>query len=223
MSPNALIQLMYLYSPTLPIGAFTYSQGMEWAVDCGWITHRDSAMDWLTDQLEQSLAHVDVPILKRLAIALAHKDSMQVAFWGEQLLAFRETAELRAEERQRAQALCRILQTLEVPVDVNYVQTVQITPLVGYALAGAHWQIPLSELAMGYVWSWLDNQVTSAIKIVPLGQTAGQQMLKQLLPKIPSVVQMGLRLTDEDLGASLPRLAIASSRHETQYTRLFRS
>lgn len=214
---------MQLVSPSLPIGGFTYSQAIEWAAEAGWITTAGALEAWLQDLLAHSLARLDVPVLARLYAACEQGDRGQLERWAGYLVACRETAELRAEETNRGRALADLLVALDVPHAAEWRPTLARAQAAGFALAAVQWSVPCKEAVMGYVWSWLENLVLAAVKIIPLGQTAGQRMLQRLIASVPEVAEFGLRLADDELGGSSPALALASSRHETQYTRLFRS
>lgn len=218
-----LLRLMHLVSPSLPVGGFTYSQGIEWAVEAGWIRTAGDLEEWLSDQLHHALATLDLPVLLRLQAAVAEEDQAEVAHWSDRLLASRETAEFRAEERNRGRALADLLANLEIPGAAEWKPWLSSCQAAGFAFAAVHWHIPASDAALGYAWNWLENLVLAAVKIVPLGQTQGQQVIHGLMPLLPSVVATASDCDDDDIGASSPALAIASSAHETQYTRLFRS
>jgi len=218
-----LLRLMHLISPSLPIGSFTYSQGIEWAVEYGWIKTADDLAKWLDNQLHTSVMHLDIPVLQRLYTAVEHGNTDDLRYWIEYLNASRETAELLQEEKNRGRALTDLLIGLDIPHAAQWKPLLAQNQSAAFALAAVHWQIPLKHAAYGYVWSWLENLVLAAVKIIPLGQTQGQQLLHRMTPALPEVVKTGLAVPDEAIGASLPALAIASSQHETQYTRLFRS
>lgn len=220
---KAQLRLLHLVSPSLPIGSFTYSQGIEWAVENNWITNAKELKQWLQNQLESSLLHVDLPILQRLYQAVSKEDKTSLTYWIEYLNACRESGELLLEEKNRGRALTSLLMALDMPLAHQWKEQLSANQLAAYAVAANYWQIPLQQSAYGYIWSWLENLVLTAVKIIPLGQTEGQVLLHELTPLIPEIIDQGLRLDDEDIGASSPALAIASSRHETQYTRLFRS
>lgn len=217
------VRLMQLISPTLPIGAFTYSQGLEWAIESGQLNSPETVYNWMAGIIEDGLTYLDLPILKRLYHAFQQGNEQDVAYWSEYLLASRETSELRLEENNRGRALNTLLLDLEVTGADQYQQTLPLTQLSGFALAAVNWHIPLQQAALGYGWGLVENQVAAAIKLVPLGQTAGQKLQLQLSELLPEAVQTGLSIEDEQIGASAPAMAIASSLHETQYTRLFRS
>lgn len=219
----ALLRLLHLVSPTLPIGSFTYSQGIEWAVECGWIATPTDLQNWLASQLHSGMTHLDIPVLQRLYHAVERADVETLEYWIHTLNASRETSELLLEEKNRGRALTDLLIALEIPNAARWKPLLAQSQSAAFALAAVHWQIPLQQTAYGYVWNWLENLVLSAVKIIPLGQTQGQKILHEMTALLPEVVAQGLRVADDDIGASSPALAIASSRHETQYTRLFRS
>ncbi|MGZ8217757.1 urease accessory protein UreF [Methylomagnum sp.] len=219
----ALVRLLQLVSPALPIGMYSYSQGMERAVEDGWITNEANAGEWIGGILERGQARVDVPLLARLYDAWAVDDPAQVEHWSRTLIACRETAELRAEDRQTGQALARLLDSIGVERAGNWRRHPSATLATGFALAALEWGIAKEQAAAGYLWSWLENQVLCAVKLVPLGQVAGQRLLRDLAAGIPELVAEALALPDDEIGGSAFGLALASSRHEMQYSRLFRS
>jgi urease accessory protein len=218
-----LLRLLQLVSPALPIGAFAYSQGLEWAIEGGWVKDEADLESWLEDLLRGSLIHVDLPALARLYQACTRGDAHALVRWSSWLLACRETAELRAEERQRGRALAALLADLGVPGAKRWRSLLESSQIASFALAAQADGIALRDALLGYAWSWLEGQVLAGVKLVPLGQTAGQRVQRHLGRRLPSAVQTALTLADDELGATTPALAIASSRHETQYTRLFRS
>lgn len=217
------LRLYQLISPALPVGAFTYSQGLEWAIECGWVTTPDQLEAWLGSVLHHSVATLEVPVLARMLKATTEQDQTAFEHWGAVLHASRETRELRAEELQRGQALARLLPELGIEIPDALRHSVESSQLAGMALAAQVWEIDIRTLARGYLWSWLENAVMAGVKLVPLGQTAGQKILLNLSDQIPELLTTALELADADVGSSTPAMAIASSLHETQYTRLFRS
>jgi urease accessory protein len=219
----ALARLLHLVSPTLPTGAFTYSQGIEWAVEAGWLRTAADLEDWAMDQLDQSVSRLDLPLLPRMAQAVAADDDAALEHWIDLLLAGRETAELRAEEGQRGRALADLLLAWEMPGADGLRALLARSQLAGFAFAGQRWGIATRAMALGYTWTWAENLVLAGVKIVPLGQRQGQQLLARLAAELPAALDAAERLTDEEIGASTPAMAIASANHETQYTRLFRS
>jgi urease accessory protein len=231
----AQLRLYQLYSPALPVGGFTYSQGIEWAVEAGWIVNKEGFRQWLLSLLDNSLTTLDLPVLLRLQQActdaetdaetgarhMSGKENFQ--YWTQLLLASRETKELRFEERQRGAALARLLPALGVEVPADLAKAVSTCQLAGLALAANQWQITPQQNCLGYAWSWLENHVTAGIKLVPLGQTDGQQLLLDIAGRIPNAVALAVNINDASVGSATAALAIASSQHEQQYTRLFRS
>lgn len=222
-SEGALLRLMHLVSPSLPIGSFTYSQGVEWAVENGWISTVDELARWLDHLLYSGVTYLEVPLLRRMYQAIEGEDEASLSHWVDYLNASRETAELLQEEKNRGRALTDLLIALEVPLAAQWKPLLAQNQSAAFALAAVQWQIPLAQAASGFVWSWLENLVLAAVKIIPLGQTQGQQLLHRMTVQLPAVAAQGLRVADAEIGASSPALAIASSLHETQYTRLFRS
>lgn len=219
----SLLRLMQLISPSLPVGAFTYSQGIEWCVEAEWLHDANSLEQWLSDLLQTSMQEMELPVLLRLMQAWSDRDEASLQYWSELIMASRETAELRMEEKNRAYALYRLLSTLEMADLTAYEPIIKSSQVAGYSFACTAWNIPSHQACLGYVWSWLENLVIAAVKLVPLGQTDGQKILLHLSSKVDEVLEIATQLGDEEVGCSSPALAIASAKHETQYTRLFRS
>lgn len=217
------LRLMSLMSPTLPIGGFTYSQGIEKAVEECWITDVNTAYEWLNDQLSSGLAYTDLPILHKFYNAYEENNRSDVLHWCQILLAYRETSELRQEEINKGRALTKVLESLDKPIAKEWESLISTNHLSGFALISNHWGISIKDLLLSYSWSWLENQVSAVVKIIPLGQTQGQQLLHKLIALVPEIVNQSMALDEEDIGLSQPALAIVSSLHETQYTRIFRS
>ena len=198
-----LARLLQLASPTLPVGAYSYSQGLEAAVEAGIVHDAESAEQWIGDVFEFSVAPMDGAIVPAL---------MQGEDLNDFYLASRETAELRAETLQMGYSLCRLLQEL----GDDHVPQGEVAFPTAFACAAKAWGIEPGEAVQAYLWSWFENQVMAAIKAVPLGQTAGQRMLLSLGEKI--VLE-----SENKLCNFAPGLAMLSTQHETQYSRLFRS
>lgn len=219
----ALMRLLQLVSPSLPIGMYCYSQGFEHAVEDGWITNSAEAREWITGILDNCLLTVDVPILARLFDAWEQQDDASIEKWSATLLAYRETSELRAEDRQTGQALARLLVGMDVEEATRWQRKFNTTQATLFALAAVKWNISKEAALAGFLWSWLENQILCAVKLVPLGQVAGQRLTFELSKKIPDLLEQSLTLQDHEMGGSVFGLALASSRHEIQYSRLFRS
>jgi len=220
---EALLRLLHLVSPTLPTGAFSYSQGLEWAVEARWLHDGFTMYRWLSDVLEQSMAFVDIPLFKRMYEAITEERFSGLEQSCSLLLACRETSELRVEEQTRGQAMATLLHNLDLKTDDRWYALIRRSQLAGFALAAVCWKIPLQDAALGYTWSWLENQVIAGVKTIPLGQTEGQRLLLELSSGVAKIVDRGLNAGDEDIGSASPALALACSLHESQYTRLYRS
>lgn len=219
---NPQLKLMYLVSPALPIGAYAYSQGLEHAVDSGWLKTQADVGDWIEGLLKHSVGELDLPVLVRIYRAWRENNLPAVIYWNNYLRANRETSEMLLEDEQLGQALRRLLVSLEVPRSTALAEE-PVCFVTLFALAGVEWQIELDKLLEGFCWSWLENQVAAATKLVPLGQTQAQKLLMQLMQVIPPVCKSAVSLRDDEIGVGLPSLAIASAMHERQYSRLFRS
>jgi len=220
---TALLRLLQLASSTLPVGAYSYSQGLEWAVEEGFITNKGDTKQWVTTVLTHSISRLDAPILARMFDGWVNDDPGVVGYWNDTLLACRETRELRDEDSHLGCALGKLLGDLGLSWPEGRSDQQQLSFAIAFSFAAVQWNIPKVAMVSGYFWGWLENQVLAAIKLVPLGQVAGQRILFDVAALIPSLIQQAIELTDEEIGGALPVLAIASSCHETQYTRLFRS
>jgi urease accessory protein len=218
---NALLRLLQLSSAALPVGGYAFSQGLEFAIDEGWLSNKADIAQWIDVQMMESLAAVDLPLLHRQLAAAVNADREQLAYWNDYTLACRETAELRLTDTAMGAALVKLLASLDVPM--LYQAEKDVSFVTAFAMAAAYWQLDSRSCCHGYLWSWLENQVAAATKLVPLGQTTAQQLLSELLALIPGAIDKSLGIDDDAIGASLPALAMASARHETQYSRLFRS
>lgn len=220
MSRNSLTALLQLASPTLPVGAYSYSQGLESAIDAGLVHDEASSLAWIVDGLRLVLARYEAPVWLRLHRACRSMDHESLRCWNEDFLATRETAELRAETVQMGYSLGQLLRTLgHAPcLDAD-----EIAYPTAHAWACACWSIDEDEGLIAYLYGWAENQVMAALKTVPLGQSAGQRLLLGLRAIIGEAAQIARGLEDHELSTQTPMLAILSSRHEVQYSRLFRS
>jgi urease accessory protein len=204
----SLARLLQLASPTLPVGAYSYSQGLEAAVEAGSVRDAASAQRWIGDVLEFSVARMEAPVLWRMM----HDEDLNDFF-----LATRETAELRAETLQMGHSLAVLLKDLSIGAVES-----RSYPAV-YAFAVRQWRLEPRAALVAYLWSWTENQVMAAIKSVPLGQTDGQRILLALGSRLEELATRAAAMEEQDLCNFTPGLAFLSSRHEKQYSRLFRS
>ncbi len=220
---HSLLHLLQLSSATLPVGAYAYSQGLEYAIDHYGLKDKDAVEHWIHALMKRSLGSLDLPVLRRMYTAWSNKDYETINFWNDFLLANRETHELLLEDEQLGLALGRLLKSLAVTTETQAFDLLSPSFVSQFSLAGAYWKIGIEELCQGFVWSWLENQVAAATKLVPLGQTQAQQLLLKLIASIPPIVAHSTQLNDDELGVSLPGLTMVSALHERQYSRLFRS
>lgn len=222
-----LARLLQLASPALPVGAYTYSQGLEWAVESGVIRDEASAGCWIGDLLHHGIGRYEAPLVFALMQAWTAGNLTEISRLNEEFLASRESAELRAETAQMGFSLHRLVRDLRDPglagVESTLAGLGEIGFPTGWAGLAAYWQIEPEAAVAAYLWSWAENQVMAALKAVPLGQAAGQRLLASLGAAIPSVAVDALKLPETEWSNFTPAFAIASARHETQYSRLFRS
>jgi len=223
-----IVRLLQLASPALPVGAYTYSQGLEWAVEAGLVKDEAAVAAWVGDVLACSIASFEAPLLGRLMAAWSAGEGGEVARLNADFLASRETAELRAETEQMGYSCARLLAGLPAftslpgwPARLAAVEAPAFP--TAWSCAAAAWRISPGMALTAYLWAWLENQVMAAVKAVPLGQSAGQRLLAGLGARIPALAEAALVLPEEAWSNYTPGLALASSRHETQYSRLFRS
>jgi len=227
VSAATRLQLMWLASPALPVGGFSYSEGLEAAVEAGLIATEAQAGDWLLDQLNLSLARSDLPALAQACGAWSSHDIPRVQALNGWLHQTRESGELRAQSEQMGRSLLDWLRNGVHADDprMQILAALQPAPLwpTSFALATTLAGATAQDALLAFAWGWAENMAQAAMKAVPLGQAAAQRMLARLSAQIPAVVEAALQLSDEDRQAHSPGLAILSAHHETQYSRLFRS
>jgi len=221
-----LARLLQLASPALPVGAYSYSQGLEAAVEKKIVRDAGTTAQWISAMLEYSVAPMEAPVLLRLIAAWRASDFAAIDNWNALFLASRETSELRAETAQMGYSLRKLLTELEETNEearANLARFEEIAFPTSFACAVAQWQILPEPALVAYLWAWLENQVMAALKAVPLGHTDGQRMLLVLGDRLDAFADRAATLADDELGSFAPGLALLSSQHETQYSRLFRS
>jgi urease accessory protein len=227
-SDIAWIRLLQLASPALPVGAYSYSQGLEQAVDAGVVHDEATAQRWIADALAFGVAGWEAPAMAAAMRAWQSGDDARVGRLDREFVAGRECAELRAETVQMGHSLARLLGELAAFVDVaDYATRLRALAEPAYptvwAAAAAAWSVPDTLAVQAYLWAWLENQAMAAVKLVPLGQSAGQRLLATLGTRIPALAREALSRDEQHFCNWTPGLAIASAVHETQYSRLFRS
>lgn len=222
--PDAsLLRLMQLTSPALPVGAFAYSQGLEWAAHAGWISGEETALAWLKDVLAGPLCHLDLPLLRRMHGAWSRGDEALVRRRSAFLLASRETRELELEDVQAGRSLARVLTGHGIERAASWVRDPGATLAAMHSLAAVSWNVPERAAMLGYVFTWAEAQVGALSRLLPIGQLVVQRLLSAVTEGAPAAVTAALEVRDDDIGSFAPLHALASSLHETQYTRLFRS
>ena len=219
-----LMRLMQLASPTLPVGAYSYSQGLEWAVAAGTVRNADSATRWIEDVFSTSVATFDLPCLVAMLTAARASDSLELRRLNDRYLAARESAELRAETVQMGRSLVRLMHELEEvrPTAELLRNLAEPSYPCAWACTAVAFALEADQCRLAYAWAWIENQVLAAIKLVPLGQSAGQRMLVELSRKADALCADAPPPESEWTNFA-PALGLASTAHETQYTRLFRS
>ena len=227
LSAHSLLQLMWLASPALPIGGFSYSEGLEAAIEAGRVHDEASAADWLAHQLHLTQSRSDIAVIAQAIPAWRAGDAVRVQSLNDWVIETRETSELRLQSEQMGQSLVAWLRN-QHPGNEGVEQLAQLsgrTPTypVAFALAASLTQAPLQDCLLSYAFGWAENMVQAAIKAVPLGQSAGQRILARLAGDIPAAVNAAMLLPDNERVAFSPMLAILSARHEHQYSRIFRS
>jgi urease accessory protein len=226
MNASALLHLLQLASPSLPIGAYSYSQGLEAALESGQVSDESSARDWIVQALHQVIARFEGPVMWRLMQAFEASDAEKVMAWTERFLAARDTAEFRAETVQMGYSLGKLVAELKLPRPelLALLQAQPEVPLpTAMAYAAVALAVPHDAALLGMLFSWAENQVLVCVKSVPLGQVAGQRLLLSLRPEIETAAMTAQSLRDEDLSNWAPGLSLLSMRHEVQYSRLYRS
>ena len=226
-SAATLLQLIWLASPALPVGGFSYSEALEAAVDAGWVTNEAQTAGWLLDQLHLGLARSEIAVVAR-AFGAWRRDQPEAAReLNDWFLQTRETHELRRQAEQMGRSLVEWLKNRGAPVDPRVQILASFLPApswpAAFALAAAQTGASARDALLSFAFGWAENMVQAAMKTVPLGQAAGQRVLAALAAELPAQVARGLALAPGERQAFTPMLAILSARHETQYSRLFRS
>ncbi len=236
LTDAALLQLMWLASPALPVGGFSYSEGLEAAVEAGLVRDESTAGDWLVDQLQLSLARGDLAVIASVVTASRDGNTERIAALDAWVRQTRETSELRQQTEQMGRSLAQWRQSAgwaaegtaassreSAGVAARTRPTEDQTYPVAFALAAAATSASPRQVALTFAFGWAENMMQSAIKSVPLGQSSGQRILARLAADIPAAVDHALTLDDDRRQAFSPMLAILSAQHEIQYSRLFRS
>ena len=218
--------LLRLASPQLPIGGYSYSQGLEMAVEQGRVCDPASAARWISDQLLLNLARFEAPLLLAHCQAAADERWSDLQHHCDEHRASRETRELHQESRQMGYSLQQLLTglpELDEPARVFLAQQCEPHLALGWALAARAWGISPPDALAAWLWSWLENQLAVLMKTLPLGQQAAQRMTSELSPHLQQAQEHASSLNLSHLGSAAFGLSLASMAHERQYSRLFRS
>jgi urease accessory protein len=225
-SAASLLQLMWLASPALPVGGFSYSEALEAAVESGHVTGEAQARRWLTDQLHLSLSRSDLAVVSKAFGAWQRADLAEIHELNAWVTTTRESSELRQQTEQMGRSLVEWLKNKGM-ADGRIADLAALKPAptwpVAFALAAVQTGAPLKDALLSFAFGWAENMVQASLKSVPLGQSAGQRILASLTAEIPAAVDHAMRLQSSERQAFTPMLAILSAQHETQYSRLFRS
>ncbi|ARV60192.1 urease accessory protein UreF [Nostocales cyanobacterium HT-58-2] len=219
-----LLCLLQLASPALPVGAYSYSEGLETLVENGTLANQTNLKRWLEAELRYGAIRLEAAVMVRAYQSVKADDLKMLSYWNMWLSAARETEELRASSWQMGRSLIRLLAQLQ-PQIIPTVDAVghPCNYAIAFGIAAAYWDINIKAALLGYLHSWVSNLVTAGIKLIPLGQTAGQQLLLELQELLDDAVVEIMELEDDALSCCSWGLSLASMRHETLYTRLFRS
>ena len=222
-----LLLLLQLCNSNCPLGAYSYSEGIETLVEKQIIDNSSSLEKWLINELKYGSIRVETAILIRAYYSFLAQNSTELLYWNNWLTASRETLELRQQNWQMGKSLLRLIKSLESENQFLLDTISCISDNCNYAIAfgitTACWQISLQNSVLGYFQNWVSNLVTVGVKLIPLGQTEGQKILLKINQIIPEVSAGILQIKDEDLASCSWGLSLASMQHETLYSRLFRS
>ncbi|WP_016879560.1 urease accessory protein UreF [Chlorogloeopsis fritschii PCC 9212] len=224
LTDSNLLFLLQLSSPALPVGAYSYSEGLETLVENGTIATQDHLKHWLEMELRYGAIRLEAAVMVRAYQSTKKNDLKTLSDWNFWLSAARETEELRASSSGMGRSLMRLL--IELQPQIAPIANAVGNPCnyaIAFGVAAAHWQINMQAAVLGYLHSWAINLITSGVKLIPLGHTAGQQLLLELHSLLSTTTVEVLSLEDDELSCCSWGLSLASMKHETLYTRLFRS
>lgn len=218
----SLLQLIWLASPALPVGGFSYSEGLEAGIEWAGLATEEAASDWLADQLHLSLARADLAVVAQAIPAWRNGDAARVRALNDWVFQTRESAEFLLQTEQMGRSFVEWLK-LHHTDTASVFDGLPASYPVAFAFAASRTAAPVRDACLAFAFGWAENMVAAAVKAVPLGQSAGQRMLGRLAAEIPTAALSALTLADDERQAFCPMLAVLSARHETQYSRLFRS
>jgi urease accessory protein len=220
----ALLSLLQIASPALPVGAYSYSEGLETLIFEGKVKNQKTLQNWIEDSLKFGAIRLEAAVMIRVYRALQKDDLESINYWNNWATATRETEELRLQSLQMGMSLNRLLISMQPALENKLkVCETECNFAVAFGVAAQNWQIEEKAALLGFLHSWASNLIGAGVKLIPLGQTAGQQLLLTIQSTIIEATQEILDLKDDDLNVCSWGLSLASMNHETLYTRLFRS
>lgn len=220
---RSLLSLMQIISSTFPIGGFSYSKGLELAIESGWISSIEDFLSWQKQWVYGQLVDLDWPMLKRCYYYVQINDVKNFKQCAMYILSYRDTNELRLEEQHRGRAMSKLILQWYSPVDDDWVIAFECSGLASLSWLGYIWNIPVKDLALGYAYNILETSIIVGLKLVLFGQGTAQKLLKYLIELLPDAWNQSNLIKDDELGSSFLLQSISSACHETQYSRLFRS
>ncbi|PZV06547.1 MAG: urease accessory protein UreF [Leptolyngbya sp.] len=225
MNNESLLHLLQLASPALPVGAYSYSESLEALVEVGKVTSQETLAQWLTQELRWGAVRLEAAVMIRSYEDVRSQDFKAVIRWNHWLTAVRETEELRQQSLQMGRSLLKLLLDIHPELIAVYepLQQEGCNFAIAYAIAAAHYQLDSQSALLAYLYSWIANLVSAGVKLIPLGQTAGQHLLLTLQPALKHAAEVISTLKADDLCSCSWGLSLASMAHERQYSRLFRS
>jgi urease accessory protein len=226
MNNLALLALLQLTSPALPVGAYSYSEGLETLVDRHLIHDTTQLQLWLTESMTIGSIGIETAIVLRAHHAWSSGDFNRLTYWNHWLSAARESHELQQQNWQMGQSLLKLMRNLQPQASWSELENSlgeNCNFAIAFAIAAALGEMDEHTTLTGYLYSWASNLVSAGVKLIPLGQTDGQRLLQNLGTPIMIAVDRALVLPDKDLFSCNWGMALASITHETQYSRLFRS
>lgn len=218
----SLLQLIWLASPALPVGGFSYSEGLEAGIEWAGIANQQAAADWLSDQLHLGLARADLAVVAQAVPAWRASDAARIHALNDWVFQTRETAEFLLQTEQMGRSFVEWLKLHHADI-ASVFEALPASYPIAFAFAAARTEAAVADICLAFAFGWAENMASAAVKAVPLGQSAGQRILGRLAAEIPMAVERALALADDERQSFAPMLAILSARHENQYSRLFRS
>lgn len=223
LTPERQLHLMTWLSPAFPVGAFSYSHGIEYAVECGLVTDKNTLEQWISGIMQFGSGLSDAILFAETWRTVTKNDIEYLMYLNEYAFAFRATNELALESSQQGQSFVDMQMAYNSSTIFQQLKLDSCSYPIAVAIAAAEQQIPLQEALVGYLHALASNLVSAGVRIIPLGQVAGLQVLSQINAEIPQIAERAINSSLADIGSSSPMVDWSSAQHENQYTRLFRS